>query len=209
MVTRRSLLLAAPLGVYAQRRDNIYELPKNLPFPKDDGGCRHLTGMTVPPIMLCTTGNRCVILGESRSPRTVVFAYPRTGEPGKDAPAGWDQIPGARGCTPESCAFRDRHGDFKALRAEVYGLSTQTTEYQQEMAARLHLPFEVLSDASFKFTEALRLPTFEFNGMRLLKRHTLILNVGKIEKVFYPVFPPDRHAEGVLKWMASHPPRMV
>ena len=206
-MTRRSLLAAVPLGVRAQRRDNIYELPKNLPVPVDDGACRHLTGMAVPAVMLCTTGNRCVKLNELESPRTVVFAYPRTGEPDKDPPAGWDQIPGARGCTPESCGFRDRHRDFKPLRAEVFGLSTQTTEYQQEMASRLHLPFEVLSDSAFLLTRALRLPVFEFNGMRLLKRHTLILRAGKIEKVFYPVFPPDRHAEEVLRWLAANPLR--
>ncbi len=201
------MLLAVPLALEAQRRDNIYELPKNLPVPTDDGACRHLAGMKVPPVMLCTTGNRCVKLHEVESPRIVVFAYPRTGEPGKDPPAGWDQIPGARGCTPESCGFRDRFRDFKPLRAMVFGLSTQTTEYQQEMVARLHLPFEVLSDSRFQFTEALRLPVFEFNGTRLLKRHTLVLRAGKIEKVFYPVFPPDRHAEEVLKWLAANPMR--
>ena len=120
-------------------------------------------------------------------------------------PTGWDAIPGARGCTPQSCAFRDHHGELAALGAEVYGLSTQSTDYQKEMAERLHLPFPVLSDARFDLIAALRLPTFEVDGMRLIKRLTLIVADGRIEAVFYPIFPPDRNAGDVIDWLRRHP----
>ncbi len=127
-----------------------------------------------------------------------------TGVPGKALPEGWDLIPGARGCTPQSCGFRDHHAELTELGAEVFGLSTQSTAYQQEMAARLHLPFEVLSDEQFRLTDALRLPTFAVEGVRLLKRLTLVLREGRVEHVFYPVFPPDRSAEEVIRWLEQH-----
>ena len=144
-----------------------------------------------------------VLADESQQARVVVFAYPRTGEPDKDLPPGWDAIPGARGCTPQSCGFRDVHAEFARLGAAVYGLSTQTTEYQREMAGRLHLPFEVLSDAGLRFQRALKLPTFEVVGMTLLKRITLVLFRGEVEHVFYPVFPPDQNARQVLDWLRA------
>ena len=137
--------------------------------------------------------------------RTIVYAYPRTGQPHVQNPDGWDMIPGARGCTPQSCGFRDHHRELADLGAEVYGLSTQTTDYQREMAERLHLPFLVLSDAHFAFTDALRLPTFEAGGMRLIKRLTLVVRDGRIEHVFYPVFPPNESAAQVLDWLERHP----
>jgi peroxiredoxin len=124
-----------------------------------------------------------------------------TGAPGKALPEGWDQIPGARGCTPQACNFRDQHHEFTELKAEVFGLSTQTTEYQGEMAGRNHLPFEVLSDAEFQLCDALRLPTFEAGGMRLLKRLTMMVRDGHIEHVFYPVFPPNESANQVIRWL--------
>jgi peroxiredoxin len=137
--------------------------------------------------------------------RTVVYAYPRPRRPGQEPPSGWDEIPGARGCTPQSCAFRDHYRELRDLGAEVYGLSTQTTEYQREAVERLHLPFALLSDADLALARSVRLPTFEVDGMVLLKRLTLVLRDGAIEKVFYPVFPPDRNAEDVLAWLAGHP----
>jgi peroxiredoxin len=158
----------------------------------------------VPPIALTSTRGREVVLAdESQQARVVVYAYPRTGEPGKDLPPGWDAIPGARGCTPQSCAFRDLHAELSRLGARVYGLSTQTTEYQREMAERLHLPFEVLSDAGLRFQRALKLPTFEVAGMMLLKRLTLVLSRGEVEHVLYPVFPPDQSARQVLDWLRA------
>ena len=135
----------------------------------------------------------------------MIYCYPRTGRPGEPLPDGWDAIPGARGCTPQSCAFRDHHRELADLGAEVYGLSTQTTDYQREMAERLHLPFEVLSDARFALTDALRLPTFEVDGMRLIKRLTLIVRDQRIEHVFYPVFPPNESAAQVIDWLERHP----
>lgn len=185
------------------RSDNIYELPKNLPVPVDDGACNHLQGLAVPSIALRSTKGRMVDLAHAGFPRTVVYAYPRTGEPDKDPPPGWNEIPGARGCTPETCAFRDHYKEVKALGAEVFGLSSQTSAYQQEMVHRLHVPFEVLSDADLKLTRALRLPTFSIAGMTLIKRLTLVIRDGKIEKVFYPVFPPDKHADEVKAWLKS------
>lgn len=204
-MTRRSLLsLAAAAMQKPVPKDEFYNLPPDLPVPVDDGAAKHLPGMRVPAIVLASTLNRRVNMSEQARQRTVIFCYPRTGAPGQPVPKGWDQIPGARGCTPESCGFRDRYKQLRELGVQVFGLSTQTTEYQQEMVARLHLPFEVLSDAEFAFTNALRLPAFEFEGVRLLKRLTLILSEGKIEKVFYPVFPPDKHAQQVAGWLSEH-----
>jgi peroxiredoxin len=186
------------------RSDDLYSLPKDLPVPVDDGAARHLPHAMVPPIGLPSTqGRRVVLAEESQARRVVVYAYPRTGEPDKDTPPGWDAIPGARGCTPQSCGFRDAHGEFGRLGALVYGLSTQTTGYQREMAERLHLPFEVLSDADLRFARALRLPTFDVAGMTLLKRLTLVLFRGEVEHVFYPVFPPDQSARQVLDWLRA------
>jgi peroxiredoxin len=186
------------------RSDDLHTLPKDLPVPSDDGAARHLAHMMVPPIALTSTRGREVVLAdESQQARVVVYAYPRTGEPGKDLPPGWDAIPGARGCTPQSCAFRDLHAEFSRLGARVYGLSTQTTEYQREMAERLHLPFEVLSDAGLRFQRALKLPTFEVAGMTLLKRLTLVLSRGEVEHALYPVFPPDQSARQVLDWLRA------
>jgi peroxiredoxin len=184
---------------------NPADLPPDLPRPVDDGACDHLPGLAMPAIRLPSTAGRLVDLGALAAPRTVIYGYPRTGRPGERLPDGWDAIPGARGCTPQSCGFRDHHRELAELGAEVYGLSTQTTEYQREMAQRLHLPFEVLSDARFALVEALRLPTFEVDGMRLIKRLTLIVRDGRIEHVFYPVFPPDASAAQVLDWLERHP----
>lgn len=201
-----SALVAGPARAQQKksaRRDDIYILPPNLPVPVDDGACDHLPGMAVPSIPLRSTASRYVNLSELRTPRIVVYCYPRTGTPDKDPPPGWNEIPGARGCTPETCSFRDHHKELRALRAEVFGLSTQTTEYQQEMIQRLHVPFEVLSDVDLKFAKALRLPTFEVQSMVLIKRLTLVLSGGRIEKVFYPVFPPDQHAQEVIAWLSA------
>jgi peroxiredoxin len=178
-------------------------LPDGLPAPQDDGGARHLTGMRMPNVALPATDGTTVDLGK-RAGRAVVYAYPRTGEPGKPSPDGWDAIPGARGCTPQSCGFRDHFEELGQLGvAAVYGLSTQDGDYQREAAARLHLPFALLSDADFQLTRALRLPTFDVAGMTLIKRMTLVIDDGTITKVFYPVFPPDRNAEEVIAWLRS------
>ena len=184
---------------------SAFPLPANLPEPQDDRACRHLTGMRMPRIHLPSTAGRMVDLGELSSERTVIYCYPMTGVPGKPLPDGWDAIPGARGCTPQSCSFRDHFPQFRELGVEIFGLSTQSCAYQREMAARLGLPFEVLSDANFAFCEALQLPTFEAAGMRLIKRLTIVARQGLIEMVFYPVFPPDKSGEQVLAWLGTHP----
>ncbi|MEM7173151.1 MAG: peroxiredoxin [Pseudomonadota bacterium] len=182
---------------------NLSDLPSDLPVPQDDGACDHLPGATVPEISLPSTAGRTISLAATGSPWCVVYCYPRTGEPGKPLPMGWDDIPGARGCTPQSCAFRDHHQELADLGAEVYGLSTQSTAYQQEVVARLHLPFELLSDAALAFAEALRLPRFQVDGMTLIKRTTLILKAGQVIKHFYPVFPPDHNPDLVMAWLAA------
>ena len=182
-----------------------FPLPPNLPKPTDDGAAEHLMGVPLPPLSLRSTRDRIVDLRRLGAPRTVIYCYPMTGVPGNPLPPGWDLIPGARGCTPQTCGFRDHYQDLKDLRAEVLGLSTQTTEYQQELANRLHLPFEVLSDSGFKLCDALRLPTFEVEGVRLLKRLTMIVRDSKIEYVFYPVFPPNESADEVIHWLETHP----
>jgi peroxiredoxin len=178
-------------------------LPQDLPAPEDDGAAAHLLGARMPEVALPATDGRLVRLSLLGRP-TVVYAYPRTGQPGQ-APlvAEWDQIPGARGCTPESCGFRDHHAELAALGVDVYGLSTQDTDYQREAAERLALPFPLLSDEALLLTNALRLPTFDAAGSTLLKRLTLLVEDGVIEHVWYPVFPPDTHAADVLAWLRS------
>ena len=178
-------------------------LPPDLPRPLDDGACNHLVGMRMPSITLPSTAGRAVDLGALPGGRTIIYAYPMTGVPGRPLPAGWNLIPGARGCTPQSCGFRDHHGELADLGAGVFGLSTQTTDYQREMAERLHLPFEVLSDADLRLSRALALPLFEVEGKMLIKRLTLIVRDGAIEHVFYPVFPPDRSASEVIAWLKA------
>jgi peroxiredoxin len=202
-----ALALTDPLLAMAneQQPPNLNQLPPNLPRPTDDGGARHLQGMAIPDLALPSTANRQVNLSHVTAPRIVVYAYPMTGRPDRTLPQGWDDIPGARGCTPETCGFRDHHKDLAKLHAEVFGVSTQSTEYQQEMVKRLEVPFEVLSDERFALTRALRLPTFTVDGMTLLKRLTFIVEGGHIEHVFYPVFPPDTHAEEVIAWLKAHP----
>src|SRR3954468_12040537 len=167
-------------------------LPPDLPVPEDDGACKHLPGKDLPGLALPSTAGREVRLDEASQGRAVFFFYPRSGRPGEPIPAGWDQIPGARGCTPHSCGYRDSFGDFRARNVAVYGVSSQGTEYQRELVQRTNLPYEILSDASFKLTDALRLPTFFFERVRLIKRLAFVAEKGRILKVFYPVFPPDR-----------------
>ena len=168
----------------------------------DDGACANLIGMALPSVPLPTTAGRTVDLA-AMSVRVVVYCYPRTSRPGEPTPTGWDEIPGARGCTPQSCAFRDHHAELLALGATVFGLSTQTSEYQQEAAERLHLPFELLSDANLKLAGALRLPTFDVDGMTLLRRLTLVISDGRIKHVFYPIPEPARNAEDVIAWLRA------
>ena len=180
-----------------------FPLPTDLPRPVDDGAADHLLNMKLPKVSLRSTKGREVDLSDLRVNRTVIYCYPMTGVPGTPLPEGWDAIPGARGCTPQACNFRDRHAELRSLGIDVFGLSTQSPEYQVEMADRLHLPFEVLSDEAFEFGDALRLPTFEADGKRLLKRLTLLVRLGRIEHVFYPVFPSNESADQVLRWLSS------
>ena len=178
-------------------------LPLDIPAPRDDGGARHLTGMKLPDIALAATDGDAVNLAKLKG-RTVLYIYPRTGVPGVDLPPGWNEIPGARGCTPQSCGFRDHFADLKALGvAHVYGLSTQDSDYQREAVERLHLPFAILSDAALTLARAMKLPTFVTSGMTLFKRMALVIDDGVIIKVFYPVFPPDKNAEEVVAWLRS------
>ena len=185
------------------KTDNVYRLPEKLPLPLDDGACNHLPGLCLPSIALSATGGGKVDLS-SLAGTTVLYCYPRTGRPDQELPPGWNDIPGARGCTPQSCAFRDHYQELERLSARVFGLSTQSTEYQQEVAQRLHLPFALLSDGKLEFVGALRLPTFEVGGMTLVRRLTLIVCDGRIVKMFYPVFPPDQNAQQVINWVSSN-----
>ena len=180
-------------------------LPEDLPVPLDDGAARHLPGMRLPDLALPATDGSSVNLSKLDG-RTVIYAYPRTGRPGAQLPTGWDAIPGARGCTPQSCGFRDHHADLqRAGVTHLFGLSTQDTAYQREAAERLHLPFALLSDEKLALARALRLPTFEVDGMTLLKRLTLVIDEGTIVHALYPVFPPDKSAADTLAWLSSQP----
>jgi peroxiredoxin len=178
-------------------------LPTDIPAPQDDGAARHLAGLKLPSVPLTATDGSQVDLSKLTG-RTVVYIYPRTGVPGQPSPDGWDAIPGARGCTPQSCSFRDHFAELKGLGvAQLYGLSTQDSDYQREAVERLHLPFAVLSDEALKLARAINLPTFTVAGMTLHKRMALVIENGVITKVFYPVFPPDKNAEEVVAWLRA------
>ncbi|MEL6839553.1 MAG: peroxiredoxin [Pseudomonadota bacterium] len=175
-----------------------------IPSPSDDGKADHLEGIALPDVTLMATSGPSVTLSDLNG-LAVIYVYPMTGRPDRDLPDGWDQIPGARGCTPQSCAFRDHHAELKALGVRhLFGVSTQRTDYQREAAERLHLPFPLLSDAGRKLGDALDLPGMEVAGQHLHKRLTMIAVDGVIKKVFYPVFPPDRDADNVTLWLQSH-----
>lgn len=176
----------------------------HLPVPEDDGAAAHLPGATVPSLELQATGGATVRLDALGAGRTIIYVYPLTARPGAEPPDGWDAIPGARGCTPEACGFRDHHRDLLAEGATgVFGLSSQDTGYQREVVERLHLPFQMLSDPALRLADALRLPTFRAGGRTLYKRLTLIIRDGVVEHVFYPVFPPGEHARQVLTWLRT------
>jgi peroxiredoxin len=188
-------------------QSNLLEVDwSKIPAPEDDGAADHLTGMMIPPVSLRATNDTAVTLSELAG-RTVVFGYPRTGEPGKIGLVDdWDMIPGARGCTPQTCSFRDLFAELKAAGAKhVFGLSTQSNEYQTEMAGRLHLPFPVLSDKQLELSDALSLPTMDVADQTMIRRLAMIIDDGKITHVFYPVFPPDRNAGDVLEWLKANP----
>ncbi len=183
---------------------NPLDLPAGLPVPQDDGACNHLQGTRIPELWLASTADNPINLAQIRG-LTVLFCYPRTGQPDQPVPEGWNAIPGARGCTPQCCAFRDRYLEItEAGASHILGLSTQDTDHQREAVKRLELPYPLLSDQELNFAHALKLPTFQFNAMTLIKRLTLIIDDGCIAKVFYPVFPPNKSAEQTLEWLIQN-----
>lgn len=187
-----------------QRLPDFQHLPVDLPRPVDDGAAAHLRGTRLPALTFTTTDGELLELAALGAGRTVIYIYPMTGRPGVDLPVGWDEIPGARGCTPESCGFRDHYAELRAAgAAAVYGLSSQHTDYQREVVERLELPFPLLSDPELALAAALRLPTFDVEGTTLYKRLTLIAEHGVIEHAFYPIFPPNEHAGQVLDWLRA------
>jgi peroxiredoxin len=180
-----------------------YALPSDLPVPEDDGAAAHLPGRELPGLELPTTAGGDLNIAAAARGSLVLYLYPRIGRPGEPTPAGWDEVPGARGCTPQACSFRDAHPDIAGLGAQVLGVSAQPLAEQQEAAERLRLPYPLVSDTDLALASALDLPTFEFEGTRLYKRLTLIARAGRIAKVFYPVFPPDRNARDVAEWLSK------
>jgi peroxiredoxin len=185
---------------------NPYVLPPHLPAPIDDGAADHLKGMTVPALSLASTAEGPVDLSRAAVGTLVLYVYPRTGRPGEPLPEGWDDIPGARGCTPQSCAFRDHYEELRSLGADVLGLSAQSLADQREFAERVGLPYPILSDPDLELARAVDLPTFEVAGMTLYRRLTLIAREDRIEEAFYPVFPPDRNAADVAAWLQRSDP---
>jgi peroxiredoxin len=180
---------------------NFNTLPENLPAPIDDGQAASLEGMSFPEVSLSSTSGKNLSLNYEK---LVIYVYPLTGQPSVGLPDGWDEIPGARGCTPQACDFSDHYQQFTALNTQVFGLSAQTTQYQLELKNRLHLPFDLLSDVDFQLKKTLNLPIFQVDGLILYKRLTLVIEKNIIKKVFYPVFPPNQHAAQVLDWLKSH-----
>lgn len=180
-----------------------FPLPKRLPVPLDDGAADHLSGRRLPAVTLPGTDGTPVDLTRIRG-WWVLYVYPMTGRPGVAMPEGWNEIPGARGCTPQSCGFRDHHAELRELGSAVFGLSSQDSDYQREARDRLQLPFQLLSDQALRLKEELGLPTFAAGGMELFRRLTFIARDDRIEKVFYPVFPPDRNAGEVLDWLRAN-----
>jgi peroxiredoxin len=184
---------------------DLLRLPEGLPVPVDDGAASHLPGRAMPALSLPATDGRQVALDALGPGRTVVYIYPMTGRPGVELPPGWDDIPGARGCTPESCGFRNLHAELLAAgAAPVFGLSSQPSDYQREAVDRLQLPFAMLSDEHLALAGELGLPTFTVDGTTLYRRLTMIITDGVIEHVFYPIFPPDQHAQEVLDWLRAN-----
>ncbi len=177
---------------------DVYALPPDLPVPEDDGAADHLAGLELPDLELDSSDGRVNVRDFD-----VIYVYPRAGRPGRDLPPGWDETPGARGCTPQSCAFRDAHSDLAALGVRVAGLSAQDLDDQREFAERNHMPFPVVSDPDLRLGIALDLPTFEIAGLTLYKRCTLVAEDARIVKSFYPVFPPDANAGDVLRWLQN------
>jgi peroxiredoxin len=180
-------------------------LPPDLPIPVDDGRCAHLPGMRVPDLELPTTAGRSISLRHETMAPTVIFFYPRTGEPGSISPADWDMIPGARGCHHHFCGFRNIHEEFRREGFKVFACSSQSTPFQKEFVERMHIPFEAISDENFLLADALGLPTFAYHSVRLVTRLTLVLARATIIHVVYPVFPPDKNAEMVLEWIRANP----
>jgi len=180
-----------------------YVLPVDLLAPVDDGACQHLTEMKIPTVSLRSTRKEEVNLAEASQQPTVFFFYPETGKPGVLIPRDWNEIPGARGCTPQACAFRDHYAEFKRLGFEIFGVSAQPFVEQQEFATRNNLPYALLNDSDFELTKRLRLPTFEFQSKVFLKRLALVSQRGRIVKVFYPVFPPDKNADEAISYLKS------
>ncbi len=185
---------------------NPYLLPPDLPVPVDDGGCSHLPGTKMPSVRLRSTSGRYVDLAEVSLQPTVFFLYPHTGKPGELIGKDWDSIPGARGCTPQSCSFRDHYREFKELGFQIFGVSGQSLGEQSEFSRRVNLPYELLNDSDFQLVDALRLPTFEFRSKRFVKRLALVARRARIDQVFYPVFPPDKNAEVVLDYLRGSLP---
>ncbi|BBI99876.1 peroxiredoxin [Ferrigenium kumadai] len=183
--------------------DVIFSIPADLPIPSDDGACEHLKNMRIPNISLWSTDDQEINLF-SLPGWNVIFCYPMTGRPGVSIPEGWVQIPGAAGCTPQACSYRDNHAELKRNGVGVYGISTQTSEAQKEASNRLGLPYPLLSDADHSFSTALKLPLLEVDGLRLIKRLTLILKDGVVKKCFYPVFPPDKNVVEVIAWLSEN-----
>jgi peroxiredoxin len=186
-----------------QMSADFSQLPPDLPVPEDDGAADHLPGLELPDLKLSSTQGGEIDLAEMSKGLLVAYVYPRTGVPGVPLIEGWNDIPGARGCTPQSCAYRDSLAEFERLGASVAGVSAQSPAEQREFAGREHIPFPLLSDAGLELSAQLRLPTFEVDGMTLYKRLTLVAEAGRIVKAFYPVFPPDRNAAEVLAWLSD------
>lgn len=185
---------------------DLNALPDGLPVPVDDGAAEHLPGSPLPALEMRTTNGEAVELDQLGSGRSILYFYPLTGRPGVDLPDGWDNIPGARGCTTEACDFRDHHADLIAAGVEtVYGISSQDNDYQRELVERLRLPFSMLADPDLTIASALGLPTFTAGGQRLYRRLTLIVDDGRVDHVFYPIFPPNEHAQKILTWLRAKP----
>ncbi|VAW52529.1 Alkyl hydroperoxide reductase subunit C-like protein [hydrothermal vent metagenome] len=182
---------------------DLYQLPEGLPVPVDDGACNHLEGAPFPSMLITVTPHATYDFSKEKG-INIIFFYPMIGHPDSLPMTGWNEIPGARGCTPQALSYKNYFRQITKLGVRLFGASSQALKEQNDAIDRLKLPFELINDSSFLLSNALKLPTFQFNEIKMIKRLTLVVVDGVIKKVFYPVFPPNKNVDDVIVWLKEN-----